>query len=56
MNKIYSFSSGELGAMAAELIGVPTNRSQRVTQHQDAPAVLAACHEQAANIALLVPT
>ena len=49
-------TSGELGSLAAELIGVPTNRSQRVTLEQDAPEVLAACREQAVDLALLVPS
>lgn len=49
-------TSGELGSLAAELIGVPTNRSQRVTLQQDAPEVLAACREQAVDLALLVPS
>ncbi len=48
--------SGLLGGFAARLIGVPTNRSQRVTLEQDAPEVLAACREQTVDLALLVPT
>ena len=49
-------SSGELGAFAEELIGVPTNRSQRVTLEQDAPEVLTACRLQEVDLALLVPS
>ena len=49
-------ASGELGAFAEELIGVPTNRSQRVTLEQDAPEVLAACRLQEVDLALLVPS
>ena len=48
--------AGKIGALAERLIGVPTNRSQRVTLEQDAPAALAACVEQSADIALLVPS
>ena len=49
-------SSGQLGELAQELIGVPTNRSQRVTLEQDAPAALDACRRLNAEVALLVPT
>ena len=47
---------GRIGSLAPRLIGVPTNRSQRVTTDQDAPAALAACRNQQAEVALLVPT
>jgi len=47
---------GRVGALADELIGVPTNRSQRVTSEQDAPAALAHCLRLAADAAILVPT
>ena len=47
---------GVIGELAARLIRAPTNRSQRVTLAQDAPAVLAACRDQEADCALLVPT
>lgn len=47
---------GHIGALADECIGVPTNRSQRVTLEQDAPAVLTACRKLQADVALLVPT
>ena len=49
-------AEGRLGALADRLIGVPTNRSQRVTLEQDAPAALDACRSLGADIALLVPT
>ena len=47
---------GNVGRLAPELIGVPTNRSQRVTVEKDAPAALAACLRLNAEMALLVPT
>jgi hypothetical protein len=47
---------GRLGELAPQLVGVPTNRSQRVTAEQDAPEALAACRELGADIALLVPS
>jgi len=49
-------TEGRLGALAERLVGVPTNRSQRVTTEQDAPQALKACLDQAADIALLVPS
>jgi len=48
--------AGRIGSLAAELIGVPTNRSQRVTTEQDAPAALEHCRRLGADVALLVPT
>jgi len=45
-----------LGAVAEQLIGVPTNRSQRVTLEQDAPNALAAFQKLNADVALLVPS
>ena len=48
-------SQGTLGALATDVIGMPTDRSQRATQERDAPAVLAACRELQADVALLVP-
>ena len=47
---------GVVGEIADHLIGLPTNRSQRVTLEKDAPAVLDACRQLAAEVALLVPT
>lgn len=49
-------AAGTVGALCADLIGVPTNRSQRATTEQDAPAALAACEALQADVALLVPT
>ena len=49
-------AGGALGGLAEELIGLPTNRSQRVTLEKDAPNALAACRRLGADIALLVPT
>jgi len=49
-------ATGLLGSLASEIIGVPTNRSQRTTTQRDAPRALAACLEQQADIALLVPS
>jgi D-proline reductase (dithiol) PrdB len=47
---------GTVGAIAGELVGIPTNRSQRVTLEQDAPNALAHIQRQNVDIALLVPT
>lgn len=46
---------GTVGALADELIGMPTDRSQRATLERDAPDVLAACADLRADVALLVP-
>ncbi len=48
--------SGRIGGLAPELIGVPTNRSQRRTLENDAPDALAHCERLRADVALLVPT
>ena len=48
--------SGALGALADDLIGLPTNRSQRRTSDVDALDVLQLCRELGADLALLVPT
>lgn len=47
---------GRLGALADAVIGVPTNRSQRVTLEKDAPDALDACVALGADVALLVPS
>jgi len=47
---------GLIGELAEQLIGIPTNRSQRTTQEKDAPAALTACRKLGAQAALLVPT
>ncbi len=49
-------TDGLIGELAPELIGVPTNRSQRVTIERDAPAALSHCQRLDADVALLVPT
>ncbi len=46
---------GRIGALTPRFIGVPTNRSQRHTLAVDAPQVVALCHEDAADAAVLVP-
>jgi len=48
--------AGRLGALAPRFYGSPTNRSQRVTIERDAPRLLELCREDAADVALLVPT
>lgn len=47
--------AGRIGSVAEKLIGLPTNRSQRVTVEQDAGDALTAALDQRADIALLVP-
>ena len=49
-------ADARLGALAGELIGVPTNRSRSATLEQDAPAALAAFRTLNAEVALLVPS
>ena len=49
-------ADGLLGELAPQLVGAPTNRSQRVTLAQDAPAVHKALCQQNVDLALLVPT
>ncbi len=49
-------SEGIVGQIANELVGIPTNRSQRVTLEQDAPNALAHVQRLNADVALLVPT
>lgn len=46
---------GVVGSLAHELIGMPTDRSQRATLERDAPDVLAACIALKVDVALLVP-
>ncbi len=48
--------AGAIGSLADDLIGLPTNRSQRQTTHVDARDTLRACRELGADLALLVPT
>lgn len=49
-------NEGIVGQIASELVGIPTNRSQRVTLEQDAPNALAHVQRLNADVALLVPT
>jgi D-proline reductase (dithiol) PrdB len=46
---------GRLGGLTSRFHGAPTNRSQRVTTQTDAPEVLRRCHDDGADVALLVP-
>jgi hypothetical protein len=48
--------AGRIGALTPRFHGAPTNRSQRVTTETDAPALLARCREDAADVAVLVPS
>jgi D-proline reductase (dithiol) PrdB len=48
-------NNGVVASLAGTLIGLPTNRSQRVTLSQDAPNTLAHVHSLKADVALLVP-
>ena len=43
-----------IGSLAPEFIGVPTNRSQKVTIEQDAVDVLAKVRAAGADVAVLV--
>ena len=49
-------AEGIVGGLAPELIGVPTNRSQRRTVENDAPDALLHCQRLGVDVALLVPT
>ena len=48
--------AGRIGALTTRFHGAPTNRSQRTTLENDAPEILQRCREDAADVALLVPT
>jgi hypothetical protein len=48
-------AAGRIGSLAPRIHGVPTDYSQRRTLEQDAPAILARCREDGADVALLVP-
>ncbi len=48
-------AAGELGRLAPRFYCVPTQYSQRRTIERDAPAIVAACVEDAVDVALLVP-
>ena len=48
--------TGRIGALTTRFHGAPTNRSQRATLETDAPEILSRCREDAADVALLVPS
>lgn len=45
---------GRIGRLAARFHGAPTNRSQRRTTEVDAPEIVARCHADGVDVALLV--
>ena len=47
---------GRIGALTPRFHGAPTNRSHRVTMETDAPELLRRCREDAAEVAVLVPS
>lgn len=49
-------NEGTIGELCDELVGVPTNRSQRITLEQDGLAALTEVIRLQADVALLVPT
>ena len=51
-----ALDEGLIGGLATNLIGIPTNRSQRRTMEVDAPNCLAHCQRLGIELALLVPT
>ena len=48
-------ANGRIQALTARFHGAPTNRSQRVTLQVDAPDIVARCHADGADAAILVP-
>ena len=46
---------GRIGSVAPRIHGLPTNRSQRITIETDCPELVARCHADGADVALLVP-
>jgi D-proline reductase (dithiol) PrdB len=46
---------GRIGSISPRFYGVPTDYSQRRTNEQDAPQVLAWCREDDVDVAILVP-
>jgi len=48
--------AGRIGALTPRFHGSPTNRSIRVTVERDAPELLRRCREDAADVAIIVPT
>jgi len=47
--------AGQIGALTEHFHGAPTNRSQRATIERDAPALLSALRDDAAEAVILVP-
>lgn len=45
-----------IGALTPRFYGAPTNRSQRATMTQDCPNILRYCQEDAADVAIIVPS
>ncbi|MGR8920772.1 MAG: hypothetical protein ACU85V_14250 [Gammaproteobacteria bacterium] len=50
-----AIAAGRLGGLAPRYFCIPTLYSTRRTIEQDAPAIVAACVEDAVDVALLVP-
>jgi len=48
-------AAGRVGAAGPRVYGLPTNRSQRTTIEDDAPALRTLCREDAVDAAILVP-
>jgi D-proline reductase (dithiol) PrdB len=48
-------SAGHIGGVAKRFHGLPTNRSHRVTLDIDCPEIVARCHADGVDAALLVP-
>lgn len=49
-------ATGRIGALTPRFYGAPTNRSQRLTMEQDCPDILRSCQEDAADVAVIVPS
>ena len=52
----HAVKAGRIGALTPRFYGAPTNRSQKVTTQTDAPEILARVREDAADVAVVVPT
>jgi len=48
-------AAGRIGSVASRFHGVPTNRSHRVTLEVDCPEIVARCHADSVDAAILVP-
>jgi D-proline reductase (dithiol) PrdB len=51
----FQAAAGRIGTVAPRFHGAPTNRSQRITLDVDAPEIVARCHVDAVDAAILVP-